>query len=87
MVCKHHPQKFCLHSTPPPADEGRQKKGAMNQQNVEKGCQKSKGETSYSLSCFGQSPALPALSTLMLKQRLKSLIFSLRICGPSTSTC
>lgn len=30
---------------------------------------------------------LLALSTLMLKLRLKSLIFSLRICAPSTSTC
>ena len=87
MVCNDSPQEFCLHSTSPPADEGRQRKGDMNGQNGEKGCHNNKCESSYLLSCSGWSPALPALSTLTLKQRLKSLIFSLRVCGPSTSTC
>lgn len=67
--------------------EDKQRKGDMNGQNGEKGCCKSEHEASYLLSFSGWSLALTAPSTLMLKQRPKNLIFPLRTCGRSTSTC
>lgn len=57
MVWNCPPQEFCSHGTPPPADEGRQRKGDTDGQNGERRCRKSKCETSYLLSCFGQSAA------------------------------